>query len=143
MKYYNSIYNCSIHAFNEVLDKQNLKAIHLNGKYNEKEALKSWKNIMKEFIDVFGIPVNYKQYLRKQIQAIKLYDKSIKTGNRSLVTLAQLREKEGELEIKSIDSEPFLKNLARISKYMGFKINPKETTVAEFYGYIELQKDGE
>lgn len=48
---------------------------------------------------------------------------------------AELDKKQGRTENKPITRETFAKILASLSKHMGFRIDPQETTVSEFVSY--------
>ena len=59
-----------------------------------------------------------------------------------LVTIAELKQREAELVISSNDSLSLEKAAAVVSKFMGFRVNPAEVSVKEFYTYLQLSSNG-
>lgn len=137
-KYYQSIDDCTAFVFNEVLSKGNIQALLISGKYNEKEAFQAWEKIISQFIDVFGIPENYKEYLRKKLSAIKMYERAFVKGQRGYEIHGQLIEAEAKKMMNLGGGQKFEVLVAQISKGMGFIIDPSKVSVRQFHSYVSL-----
>lgn len=106
-----------------------------------KDHVKVWEKINDEFIDTFGISTEYKQYLSYMSQYVKLLNEAVNGKDRSKINLANKYKIEAEKCLKNEVST--IDKYAIVSKYMGFRVNPNEYTVKEFYSIIKMmQQDG-
>ena len=105
------------------------------------ELEKAWIKIFDEYLEAFGLG-EYEQYLKLQQEATRLYFKAYCQGQMHLVTIAELKQREAELVISSNDSLSLEKAAAVVSKFMGFRVNPLEISVKEFYTYLQLSSNG-
>ena len=121
-----------------------LKHLQIKGVKDLKTCESAWRNIMNEYFLKFGVPSDYELYIKKRMMAIKKYAQAIKTNNRTFVTLAKVLEKEAidDFNKNSGGGEEFNITLAKVSKYMGFVIDPEVTTVINFYSYVKIMQDG-
>lgn len=97
---------------------------------------------MNEYINVYGLPENYKDYLEKMKEAAEYYDQVYNGNMRWQLVRARIAEAEAQKIISTGGSEEIELTTARLSKYLGFRLNLQEMTVSEFFSYIELTKDG-
>lgn len=107
---------------------------------SEDENLSAWNNIMNEYTEEFGVPGSYKRYLKHKIKAQSYFLKSYETGRRDLITLGEIEERKAAMEMnnQSVAKESISIIAARVSKRIGFRINPAEVTVREFYAFITV-----
>lgn len=134
-KAYNSIKDLPIINFNEVITKNNLKYLIIEGKHTDAELTLIWSNIYNEFINEFGLPENYKSYLRLKIKWSKEVKRVWIDGEIYRQAFADIYEEQANNLLTGIESN-LGKTIAQVSESMGFRVNPKETTVYEFYNYI-------
>lgn len=137
-KYYQSIDDCTAFAFNEALSKGKIESLCVAGKCKEKEAFKAWEKIISQYIDVFGIPEGYKEYLRKKLSAVKMYERAFVKGQKGYEIHGQLMEAEANKMMNIGTGQKFELLTAQVSKGMGFIVDPSKVTVRQFYGYVNL-----
>lgn len=134
-KYYDSIHNCPILYWDWATKENNPKHLLRSGKHKEGKGWKELRNISVEFVDEFGIASSHKIYLRMKAKAantlLKAYEKDM-----AFLPVAKIMDAEAERFKKTIPSIKFSQQLKRASQEMGFRVDPKKTTVAEFYGYV-------
>lgn len=140
-KYYDSIDNCPLLAWQEVSKTGKHHAIHKGGIYSGKKAKAAWVKIFDEYLKEFGIPYMYKTYLKNMVWAM---DELARSYNKEkwLRPIAQIREAQAIALLSTGPNVPFSDQVARVSKGMGFQIDPAKTTVAQFYGYVNSLKSG-
>ena len=124
--------------FSKIMRTGNVSMI---GKGSAAELEKAWIEIFDEYLEAFGLG-EYEQYLKLQQEATRLYFKAYCQGQMHLVTIAELKQREAELVISSNDSLSLEKAAAVVSKFMGFRVNPAEVSVKEFYTYLQLSSNG-
>lgn len=144
MRFYDSIENIPIGIFNKIMSTNDLLLLQLKGLKDEKKCYSCWCDIMNEYFLKFGVPKDYDLYIKKRMMAVKKYAQAIKTNNRTFVTLAKVLEKEAidDFSMSVGEGEQFNITLARVSKFMGFVIDPNKTTVVDFYSYVKIMQDG-
>jgi hypothetical protein len=133
-KYYDSIDNCPVLVFHEIMNGGDLKKLKMKGRFNGKKALESWKKIFNQYIKEFGLPENYKTYLEKMSQAAGFWAKSI--DDKFNKNMARIKEAEAKKALNDGAGGSFNDLVANVSKKMGFRVAPNEITVREFYSYV-------
>ena len=134
-RYYQSIRECPILAWQEVSGKGDLKALHLGGWYRESKAFEAYEKMNAEFVEEFGIPASYQQYLREMGRAAWELSKAY-NGEIWLRPIAKSREAQAQSLFEAIPKADFKKTLSQVSREMGFRVDPKQVSVFEFYGYV-------
>lgn len=99
-----------------------------------------WQDINDEFINAFGISKEYKLYLQNMSIYVKYLHRSFVNNDKSLLNFATQAKNEAEAILATQKTENTNK-YAIVSKYMGFRVAPKTTTVKEFYEYIKLMQN--
>lgn len=133
-KYYDSIDNCPIASFQSILKGGSYKKMHVKGFYNEKKAFSSWKKVFDEYINEFGLPASYVNYLNKKSIAADYWSKSV--DDKFNRTLAEMQEREAVMVMSSEEGEDFKSILKKVSQNMGFRVDPNVISVREFYSYV-------
>ena len=148
-EYYDSIENCPIYSYWKVLQTKN-KAHLLKCDSNrdipndlQHSILAAWDKIESEIIDLrlkdssFQLKMNEElRFLRKKLKAVlsdSAYDKTV--YNQEL----KKRQKENENDSGTYD---VWKICAAMSRYMKFRVDPREFTVVEFFTILNEMKDG-
>lgn len=132
-KTYNSIEFMPIWNWNEILKTGDLKHLFINGKGRVSEKIGNiWDSIQDEYIDTFGLEDNFKKQLRLLVKKTKLNYEFIITGDKFINTKLMILE----ADIKALESgkgTSFYELKDHIEKYKGFRIDPKTTTVIEWF----------
>ena len=141
-KNFNSIDNCPIGVFQDILRGASLRKLVTKGNPKDKQLIKAWGQIYDEYLKLYGIPDNYQEYCNKKIQAGEVFLQSLEPGQEWRRAIYKLLDSEAEGLIKSTHKNEFEKVLAQTSKMIGFRLNPREITVREFYGYLNSAQGG-
>ena len=108
---------------------------------NSKEAeflSEVYHNLMTEYIDLYGVSQQFRQILLKK-REIALYQCDLfLTGDKMFLTLIKIAQIELKELIEIQSDNDFEEVKAVISKHMGFRIDPKITTVTEYQSYLKL-----
>jgi hypothetical protein len=99
--------------------------------------------IYSEFISIFGVGENYKQYLEKLKEIAIAEIDMVLDKDPAMETFIDIMKVELE-EIKNAGSGgTYMDTAIAVEKNMGFKLNTKEISVFEYYSYIKsLEKNG-
>lgn len=98
-----------------------------------------WAKLYDEFHRRFGMSKPFEEYLHKLKQATILTAEVALTGD--AVKLLHLEIIELELaDLLKEKADDFYSNNAALEKFMGFAIDPKKISVAEYYGKIKLME---
>jgi acyl carrier protein len=93
------------------------------------------KKLQDEIIDTFGVNQDFIKIKNKKKQIELLYCEQIRTGDLSTGWKIEMLELDIEdLQNRQIKSDLY-ESIIAIEKHLGFKINPKELTVFQFYKY--------
>lgn len=107
-------------------------------KENEiKKLRETWYNIFDEFLDAFQIPEFMLNVLllRRDIEVLKC--EFYLTCDKGILLFIEIKEYELE-QLNTKDSKDNLsETCAAIAEHIGIRVNPNETTVFEYYGYIK------
>lgn len=140
-RYYVSIHDCPIGVFEAVLDKKEYHKLCFEGTMSEDQLHDIWIKIYSEFIKTFGLPETYERYVSLRLkwcsEQVRIWCK----GQNYRESFAAIYKSEYESLLLDVKSE-FHKAIAYVSKEMGFRVPPNETTVFEFYGYIKHLNNG-
>ncbi len=85
---------------------------------------------------------DYARIPKLKKEAAKFYAAAYSGQGRHNLTLAEIKEKEIEavLATEAGGVSDIWATAANVSKAMGFRINPAEVSVAEFYSYVKTRK---
>jgi len=106
----------------------------------DNKALETFEAIKNEFIDTFGLSKEYDKIRKKEID-IKILEirLALKHDRTVLVKIDMIKREIESIKAAMINDvrDPIGKNIRLIEKYRKFELDPKKTSVASFYGYIE------
>lgn len=100
-----------------------------------------WSKIYDEFLDTFGLSQKYEEWQRMLSESVRLYTQVYLDGKRHLKPMAEIAERQADELMKELGGKDSGEEIASLSKYMGYRINPMKVTVKEIYGYIKLMND--
>ena len=104
--------------------------------------VENWDKICDEFIQEFGISKEFQAIFKKYKQYILFLDKAINGGDPSMINFAErAREEAEELEAKAQTPKSSKDKYFLASKYMGYPVRAKETTVKEFYHILKAMQN--
>lgn len=139
-KYYNSIDNCPVLLFIQISQgEKQTAALCYKGKPNEKDSFKSWEGIYNEYLNTFGVSTEYIHYMREKSQLCQMLKEFFVDGSkwqRNLIEIKKAEIKRLE-EIMNNGESDFNTILGKLSKKMGFGIDPNKTTIRQFYSYLK------
>lgn len=96
-----------------------------------------YTKLMDEYTSEFGINEHLLLVLEKQIDIAKL-KADFMLGEAANITLIEVAEIELTALVRGVNGMGFHEVKAILEKQMGFRIDPKVTTVMEYYSYIKL-----
>lgn len=136
MDCYNSIHNLPILNYWRITEGGKLED-------NGVKSVEDWANIEREYFNEIGFGDRYFNILRLRVQLAQMKARFYAGADPSLKTLIKVKEMElGKYKTGGGNGGDLVTICASLSKFMGFRINPKEVTVAEFYGYLKLANNG-
>lgn len=140
-KLYNDIYALPIGVFLRVSKNNDLKLLSLSGRHNDRQLSGAWKNILNQYIDLFGLAEDYKEYLKLKAQSIELWHDVYVKGQRYKEILAKVKDEQAS-ELLSNKERNEGELLSFLSQKMGFRIDPNTISTYEFYSYLRAQNGG-
>jgi len=140
VNYYKTIEELPIYNFNKIIKEGNLSFLLKSGVITD-EADFIWENIIDEFTKYVGFSKSYEDYMRFKKEEALLICQAYLEDKKYLLNFARVAAIQAE-ESLGKNEEDFEKSVALVSKYMGFRVNTKETTVKEFYSYVKIIEDG-
>ncbi len=146
-KTYTSISNIPIGVFSEVLSSGNLGMLVLKGNPSIMHLAQVWEIIYNEYLQLFGIPENFRQFALHKKKAGKLWQDVFVKGLAWKKPLAQVQDLKAESYLKEseVGEVTIEQVMAEMGKRVGFYLNPRVVTVKEYYGYkkqIEREAEG-
>lgn len=137
-RYYQSIRDMPIYNWVRIFqDKQlNYALIDHNGKIDKFVSQVLYK-LQDEHAEIFGIDERYIDYLRAQVSLEILYNDMYLNNDKTIQNRINVLEAEIKENYKQESKTSFQDAIIFVEKQMGFRINQKETTVFEFYSYME------
>ena len=140
VKYYKNIEELPIYNFNKVLETGDLKWIVASGDITH-TANVVWDTIIDEYSEYVGFSQSYIDYMAFSKKAALLTIQAYLEDKRHLITFAKVAQQQADAALGETEND-FEKSVAIVSKYMGYRVDAKKTSVKEFYSIIKLMKDG-
>lgn len=139
---YTTIDEMPIWNWNKIYTTGEMRYLYKNlkGKNNE-YSLNKWQELQNEYINKFGLDDSFKQKLRLMKKAIQLNCDFVIKKDRFI--LNELAIVESQIEnFESIKSMDFYEIKDYVEKYKGFRIDPKTTTVTEYFFALKNMRNG-
>ena len=140
--WWGTIEEMPIYNWIKICETGDLKYIYKKGgRVSEKTAL-HWLDLQQQYIDEFGLDEDYKKQLRIIKELTRLNCDYVLKRDRFLLNLIKI--KEAELNTVNIQKAyGFYQIKDYVEKYKGFKVDPKKTTVIEWFYALKNMSDGE
>lgn len=107
----------------------------------KKFLIKLYRKISSDYIKRYGINRDYKIILNKQREVALYKLKYIQTEDKMFLTMIQIAEAQLKEKTDTGEKGDFYQTKSAIETQLGFRIDPKSTTVPEYQGYIkQIQK---
>lgn len=136
-KYYQSIDEMPVYNWFKINETNDTRWMLLDkNKEPDNKATEAFQKVLDEYIDTFGISENYLRRLELKKELIcHMTDLEI-TKDRFIENFID----QINTELSQLDKKEETRNTnsgkVHLEKYMGFRINTKETTVKEYYEYM-------
>lgn len=144
--YYSSLDDLPIFNWRMINEKNDLEFLLKKKKKlteKEQEKLKEvFEIIYDSFIDAWGISDQYRRILELKRDIAVLQARMFLEKDRSIKTEIRIADHELNMLLNKNENgkQSFSEVKAYVDKFMGFRINAHETSVNEYYGYLELMK---
>jgi len=136
-KKYTSIHNLPIYNWNKIHETGDLGYLFLEYKKSDfKGLIHLWDSIYSEYIKEFGLSKEYKEILKLKVNIAKQKADYIHSRDRIKLNFIALDESRLQEIEKKEPKQSIHKTLMHIEKAQGVRITDKNTTVYEFYNYI-------
>jgi len=136
-KYYLSIRELPLSNWDEFCETSNPVFLSKTGKIC-KRVHKVFEKLQDELIDTFGISHDYRKILEIKIKIELLYTKVVIDGDRTrLIFIEKLEQQLEDLEATK-PKQSLMQSILQVNQHFNFKIDPKTTTVFEFYNYVKF-----
>lgn len=136
-KYYRSIDEMPIYNWIKCTEGK-LEYTRISDDGTKSNDHKSWEFLYNEYLNKFGIGERYEKYLiQQQKLAILQADYVITRKKFTLTKIEMAKTKIKNLEVFFSTGQKIETILVWISKYMGYRIDPKLTSVTEYFTLLE------
>lgn len=116
----------------------NLEYVRKEGKGSKVQDQLAWEKLYDQYLGEFGLSERYKKYLLlKQKKALLQAEYVITKEKFKLTEIEMQSTKIANLETYFGDGQKIEVILMWLSKFMGYKIDPKETSVKEYFYLLE------
>jgi hypothetical protein len=119
--------------------KKTADSLCFEGKPTTSQSNEAWNLIYSEYIEEFGVSEEYKHYTRERLKLCAmleaLYVRDEK-WQRVLIEIKKDEIKRMEADFSPNESD-FNVLVGKLSKKMGFGIDPSRTSIRQFYSYLK------
>lgn len=144
-EYYTSIENLPIYNWfaiqksNDVISL--LKVQRVVNEDERKELTQVFEFIWREFVDAFGVSDTMRSVLELRRDILVETCDMYLNNDRSRLTFINIKKKELEKILNTQETKGIDNTKGYVEKYLGFRLNSKEVTVKEYYGYVKMLED--
>ena len=115
-----------------------LEFTRVNKRGNKIKDLECWENLYNEYLSEFGLDDRYKKYLQaKKKKAIIQAEYILKNDNGKLTEIEIQNQRIKDLEMYFGTGQKIEIVLTWLGKFLGYKVDPKNTTVMEYFTILE------
>ena len=109
---------------------------------DSKKDAEAWEKLNDSFLDIIGSGDVHKELTRLRVELALIQCDIAMTGSRVLINKINRLKSEIEIIIKRAEDngEDVLTTLIHLSKWMGFKVDQRDTMVTELYKMLDLLK---
>jgi len=126
----------------DCIDMGNYKSLIIKGKASQKKLKEVWKKLYDDYLKLFGVPEQFKRYVRLKARAARLWSDVYLKGQKWKTVLARVADFEAEQEIGQIKDDQstideVLIGMAQMLE-LRYPLEKDKVTVTQFYGYKKL-----
>lgn len=126
----------NIKLFHEIMNTSNYELLGYG-----KKSYKIWGSIFTEYMNFFGLSKQYKRFIELNIEATKHYRDYVITGNRFLITKAEIKEELAKDIIESnktdnMINDPYIVAASLSDNMNGMPIDLDKISAKKFYSLI-------
>jgi len=143
-KAFNSINTLPFYNYQQVIETGKLTYLLKDIDYdtppkaNLQQLSQIWEQINNQIIDKFGIPERYRMTLMAEAEIIKLRLRAAVTDDRSLLTIANVKERQLKESLENQHSADLYELKVLIETNFKMQIDIHKMTVRDFYTYLQL-----
>ena len=139
--YFTHIEDCTVYAWNKAINGE-LKHLRLDDKGTPEQDVEAWDMVYDSYIQVLGLGKDYIRLLELQSELAEVQLTYIIDNNRILLNKINLLESEINDLIgnKSGEGQDMTTTLIMVTKWIGSKVDHKNTTILELYKMLDLIK---
>lgn len=138
---YNTIEDLPVWNWNKIIETGDLK--YLFKKHESQQSSEVlfpiWDDLQQQYFDEFGQSQELINRERIMFQLVKLNLKYLKTKDRSVLNFIKIKKHQLD-ELNKQEGIKFGKLLIYVSKYMGFRVDPKNISVYEWNHTLKLME---
>ena len=139
--YFTHIEDCTVFSWNKAINGE-LKHLRLDDKGTEEQDIEAWDLVYDSYIQVLGLGNDYIRLLELQRELASVQLTYIIDNNRILLNRINVLEAEitDLIGNKSGEGQDITTTLIMVTKWMGSKVDHKNTTILELYKMLDLIK---
>jgi len=102
-----------------------------DGAIDKRKALDAFDKVRQQYYDTYGMDYTLREYYNNLKRVTELKAKLVETGERFLINEIRIKER----EIEDFENQKGISHsqiYASISKYMGYRFNPKTESVVSY-----------
>ena len=130
-----------IYNWIKICETGDLKYVFKDGGRVSKKTGEHWLGLQQEYIDEFGLDEEFKKQLRVSKELTVLRCDYVLKKDRFLLNMIKIKEAELKLS-QAPKAHSFYEVKDYVEKYKGFKIDPHNTTVIEWYHALKNMSNG-
>lgn len=132
MDYWDDIEEMPIFNYHKVSTTGELKYMAKGeGAIDQRKALDAYDNVRQQYYDAYGMDYSLIDYYNNLKRVTELKAKLVETGERFLINEIRIKEREIE-EFENQKGVSHSQIYASISKYMGYRFDPKKESVVSY-----------
>lgn len=124
-----------------VFEENDLSYLSKSGRlYDDSKLI--YKDMTRQLIDLAGVSKDYEKILDNKLKAEVYMAEQLQSGGLSKQTFIDILNHETKQLEGQHNKADLYHTVMSIEKNMGFRINPRDITVLEFYKYIDYLGNG-
>lgn len=132
----------SIGAMYDCMDSNNYDKLVISGNPSKKKLKEVWKKLYDDYLKLFGIPEQFKRYVKLKGRAARLWSDVYLKGQKWKTVLARVADFEADQAIKQVSDsgttiDEVLIGMAQMLE-LRYPLEKYKVTVTQFHGYKQL-----
>lgn len=134
----------TISLYDKVAETSEFALLRMNKLYGSPDRdYQAWCDINDSITELVGKNDGYIAYLNHKTAEICAYRDALVNGNKFALNVARIESKMAKDSIKHVSGDiNRMEAIAHLSKMQGYRINPAEVTVNEYYTLVKIFING-